>query len=200
MTQVIVPDLNATEDLDVARLQIEDGVAVASALLAVAKTDAERETREQDLADAEALLEAYQPGDDMPVIVIGYIPAPKRAYLVNAAAEASRSAVDGKPLTTAQMNAITDASREWLQWGVKGHRNLSGYPWNTKPASAGGREYKIAADDVVELYEQMELLHSLSDAVAKFNILDAKKKMKSPSTSTEETETSTVPDVETTRT
>jgi len=207
--QVIIPDINAKHDIDLVRLQIEDGVAVARAVLSIAKTPAEEKERKKDLYDAEEMLAQYKPSDDMPVIVIGYIPAPKLAYLRNASAEMSREEreTEGKgkgkkpkPLTAKQLDALVDLNREFLQWGVKGHRNFEGYPWRTKTASAGGREYEIASDDCVEIYEQMGLLNTVSAAVAKFNFLDAKKKIKQPPTSTGKQETLTADDAPETNT
>ena len=197
--QVIIPDLNATEEVDLVVCQLDFGVRVAEGLLKIATDEAERTKCAADLVEAREALAKYVPPDDSPAVSIGYIPMAKQSRLQNATAIQyhDRKLVGDKP-TLEQMNQDTDTTREWVQWGVKGHSGIVGYDYETQDAQAGGKTYQVASDLCIELYGRMKLMHALEVQVIEFNTLSAKKKTRSQSTSGAAKATSTAPGAEAT--
>lgn len=191
---VIVPDLNATETVDVAQLQVEAGLMVAEHVLAKADTEDAKKEAEAHKAEGEAILTEYLPVLGAPSIDIGYLPTKKKVELSNAEMVLFRD-TEPEKMTEDELNKLEDLHREWVRWGVKNHANMGDMPFETEEVEYRGRKVQVVADHILELYGHMDLIHSLYLKIRIYNTLGAKKKSRSSPISGVMTSTSTAEDV-----
>lgn len=184
--QIIVPDLSATEDVDVAQLQMQYGLDIANRLLERASEESDKEYALGLKKEAEEFLGSYCPPENAPTLTIGFVPPAKRSQLANRSyildREAERNNAHDGEEGESEIKTLNDRDaqlREWIRFGVKGHRNMGSVDFESVEVDVRGRKYTVASWDMVDLYECMGLLYSLSDRVIRYNTLDSKKKKKS---------------------
>lgn len=205
--QILIPDINATEQVDLIELFIEYGAKVAREILETSRDEDVRGVYRQQLEDAEMMLAKYTPEPDAVKITVGYVPSRKVTELRNREIVRTQGRSPDDPLTMELLEGSAEESREWVRWGVKDHTGFP-YPFTKQSERCGGKNHDIVSDDCLELYERVGvyldysgnrgtfIFHAIADAVKRFNHLEPKKKISSPRTSSDETETLIAADAE----
>jgi len=186
MRQILIADLNATERLTLVKIHSDYGRVIGERLLKQDDEDAQKLGKE--LIEQADEWEATDQGEVVPAVVIGYVPGPVKSRLYHEAMEISTA----KERTPAVRDREDDLSREWIKYGVKGHENMADMPFESVEETIRGRTILVASENMIELYEQSDLLRPLEAAIVRFNTLSEKKSAKSSSTSGEKTLTSPV--------
>lgn len=192
MNDLIIPDMAATEDVDVARLLLENQVRELEVYAEVAELDEqEQEQAQQALTEARGRLEAYAPPGTPVTVTIGYLPARKRRELVTRRNTILRGKQPSDWLTDEEQIQLDDLRLEWIRWGVRAQANMEPVEWSTETIDYRGRKHQVVAIKTLDAYETMELLRPLSREIERFNTLSAQKKTRSSPTSSESKATST---------
>jgi hypothetical protein len=183
MTQVLTPDMSATEWLDLERLVLDHAVDVAR-YACLTDDQAIKSTGKSMLEDAERELAAHVDDPEGPKVEVGFITVQARNR-IRSIASGYATLSGPERLELAQQEAL-----EWIRHGVKGQRNFCAL--STKEVDIGGRAHRVLDDTVLDAFGAYDLVHPLRMAVARYNTLDIKKKVRSSPTSSPERETSTV--------
>jgi hypothetical protein len=171
--QVLIPDLDHTEELDVFEEQLQGTVAIWETVVREAAQDGDDEELEgANTAHDEAIeaLAEYRKDPGGPTVTLGFLPPSKKTELQ------TRMGIhreNGTPEIDKRLASL-DVVREYVRWGVKGDSLEHGIQWETEEYR--GRKYKVCPDAVLDLYEFNGWLNVLFGAVLAFNSLDAEKK------------------------
>jgi hypothetical protein len=196
--QILTPDLSATQEVNLLEMILRDIQRRTASMLAQMETaeikDEDKDEQEaafkiaRDALDAaEKELAAFQPADDHPHITIGYIHPRKAGSLENRRFLAMRGGWSVKTATLAQLDELTEITREVVKYGVKGHRNMA-YPFMTETVRIGSAEIAALPEELLDLYQATKvlgtgLLQVLADEVQQYNTLSEKKRQVSLSPS-----------------
>jgi hypothetical protein len=193
MGDLIIPDMAATEDIDVARLMLENQVRELEVYAEVAELDEqEQEQAQQAIAEARGRLDAYAPPDNPATVTIGYLPARKRRELVARRGALLRGKKPADWLTDDEQIQLDDLRLDWIRWGVRAQANMDPVEWSTETVDYRGRQHQVVGPGTLDAYETMELLRPLSREIERWNTLSAQKKTRSSHTFSGSRETSTV--------
>ena len=185
---MIVPDLSKTKEVNLVELRFRSTLAEAEHTIAylgrepLAEGETEKVRKESiriatDARDAaKAALDAFEPSDDDPVVTIRYIPPRVMTSIRHAYRLAMRDLEDVAHATREQLDALDEAQREIVRWGVAGHVNL-GFEHEGESVKAGPLTYDATTWETVEVYEGIGMLRALATDVIGYNTLqDAEKK------------------------
>jgi hypothetical protein len=190
--QIIVPDMEATQEVDLVELRFRGTKERAEGMLEKLEKDVREQTidvgecRKAVKLTREALdaanegLGNYKPEPDNPRVVIGYIPPRKLTSLRHAQYVVNRQQLEAETATREQLDGLDDIAREYLRWGIKGHSGL-GCDFEQEKEKAGPREYDVATWEMVDIYEGIEMLQDLFHEVMAYNSLAEKKRKQSSS-------------------
>jgi len=216
----ITPDLGATEEVNIVEAVLEATKESATRKLEYltanppkdGKTEEEtEEIREafegivkesQDaLGAAEKALADFKPAGDQPIVTIGYIHPRKYDSIGNQRLVVFRGWSPDEA-TVEQLDGLTDIAREFVRWGVKGHRNF-GFSFMQEKASIGSSEVLVVPEELLDYYQAttvfgMKIIQVLASKVREYNELPEKKSTPSSLQSGTDRENSTAPSVTTT--
>lgn len=194
---MLIPDLKATKDINLTVLYFERSVESAEYALREAKTEEEKKEAREVVEAAKKVLEEFKSNGEDPIVTIGYLPPQKMTELRNEGFINARDAGEINPSTISAdfLHRTASMSRQYLRWGVRGHKNLSDVPFETEKEVLGPREFDVASWDTVGIYELMSnglYFNWLANEVIKFNNLDDSKKKQSSQQSGTSPQNSTV--------
>jgi|GEM_PF-3439388 len=206
--KILIPDRKATEEINLNRLYLERSIRNAEFFLEEAKKDEEKAEAEKALQETREALEKFEPAKDDPVVVVGCLPTSKLSELKNQGMIDVRDEakdedrINPDTVSAGFLNKADEIRRQYLRWGIKGHRNL-GVKYESEVVKCGPLEYTVPTWEMVEVYEGMQdglFFGWLAEEVREFNTLGTKKKSRSSPTSGDRTPTSSAGDANETRT
>lgn len=181
--QALVTDIGATQVFEPVLIKLEQAIAQAEQM---------QTTRDIEVADKAAYLQGLKielaeynatPESERPRITVGYIYPAKMTAIENAryaAIRRSQEKSNGQADPEEMLNAVADAMRETVRWGVVGCEGFgNGFAYATQDASFKGRQCRVAADSVLDVIELNGLLPASNFAVLEHNRLGTAKKKKS---------------------
>jgi hypothetical protein len=172
MKQIITLDMAATAEFNVLERLLEFQEATMRAALPLAP---EHEKPAIEARLAEILADKALPlNDGMAHVVVGYLPPAKRAELAHRTAVLFRGRQPDEYPAEA-FDAYDDIEREWIRWGVRGHRGMP-FPFAQVPVQWRGKTHAVVADEVLDQYQFNDLLHPLKVLVEQYNRMDEEKK------------------------
>lgn len=165
-------DMNKTKEVDLLLLNMDRTIQSAKFVLEYDKsTDEEKKEAQQMIDDIEKKKAEYKPPDDVPAVIIGYIPAKKLSEIKHQQYDASRS----KEINAVYLDKIADLTREVVRWGIRNHVNMDPQ-FTSEKAMCGSREHQVASWEMVDIYEHLGLLEVLSRSIMEYNTLSESKK------------------------
>jgi hypothetical protein len=179
--QVLVPDLNATEWIDLVEAKIKAEIRSAEYVLNEIKEGNQKKVTEEDchkvIQLANDTLKNYKPGPDAYAVEVGYIPPRKFASLQ---AHYSKAIKKYNPDNPDDDERLTDYMREFVRWGIKGHKNFK-IEYKKEEEKVGPLSYPVATWYMVDLYESSKMLVPIFHEVMRYNTLSESKKKQSSS-------------------
>ena len=155
MPKILTPDFDKTEMIDIRKYNSE----------ALWKSQKGEEPFE------------YEDEEDPVLIEVGYIPAWKRTEFQVADAGIIGTGKAGE-LDEERLTRMYEVAREVVRWGVRGH-NIENVPFASCPLVSRDKEYRLAAENIIDLYEHHDWLLGLKAAIMEYNSLDSEKKRQS---------------------
>ena len=174
LEQIIIPDTSATREVDLVRLQLESTMRRAELEAADPESEIQDLAREAAEDARQALSDLESSEEPRPTVTIGYLPSRKLSSLRNASMIARRGKFSADTATHEQLDAITDIMREYVRWGVRGHRDL-GFDFESVKECIGPFEHDVASWMVVDVYERIGMLPDLFSVIQEYNELSQKK-------------------------
>lgn len=176
--QILIPDSSVTEEIDI---WIEQEIFNLGIAQQVRNQLHDSNTEDIHAADEEIkrieneIEDLEESKDTNPKITIGYMPPAKKTELIHRWHVLTRKK-DLDQATEEDLIANEEIAREFCKWGVKGHANIP-KDFELQKIRWNGKEYDIASDLMVAIYEANQWHHIIKNAVIKYNTLqDSKKK------------------------
>jgi len=164
MKRILIPDLSATQEVDILEETLKQDVDLWDAKIREAKTQEEQDEADAAHNDAIEDLDAYrQEPDPNALITIGYIPASKITELDFRWVEAAQGQKDLGPYNAELGIKFMNVCREYVRAGVKG--------WSAME--------KFDIDKAMDYFERNNWLYTLTNLVKDFNSLSEEKKTES---------------------
>ena len=130
------------------------------------------------LEAAEVALGRHVKDETTPVALLGFIPTRKLTYLRHRLSILQRGEFNPKTATLAEREEFDEIARLYLRWGIKGHSNL-GPDYESEIERCGPRDVQVAAWEMVDIYEGINLLYLMYQQVREYNALSQIKKKES---------------------
>lgn len=180
--QALVTDINATAEFEPVRIKLEQAIAQAESMAVGGDIEAADKAAYIDGLKLELAEYNATADSDRPRITVGYIYPAKMTGIENAryaAIKRSQEKSNGQADPEEMLNAVADAMRETVRWGVVGCECFgNGFAYATQDASFKGRSCRVAADSVLDVLELNGLLPACNFAVLSHNRLSDSKKKK----------------------
>lgn len=187
--RVLIPDLDATTDVDPIELSLREGIDLAESAAAREKDPALKEVHAARAASLVKSLDEYLGSTEPRMSVsIGYIKPARLSelrYRFAAAQEVAQQAGADEAQGTSVgherwfevAKKLDDVFRDLCKSGLRGW-SVASPPWKTETEIIRGREVQVAHEWVIEAIEKMGWLRALAIKVLEYNTLDPETKKK----------------------